>query len=138
MGVCTSQFTRRCGTTKYPPTAMIIDMDANLQEFKQPIKAYHILSQNPNSFLCSSETMYVGSRALHVPYDEELQPGQTYFLMPLPTKSQQTPLSLQDLCALAIKASTALNNSVKVLATTKTLPFSDKNWCRNFRLDRRF
>ncbi|XP_028051314.1 uncharacterized protein LOC114255966 [Camellia sinensis] len=93
---------------------MIIDMDAHLQEFKQPIKAYHILFQNPNSFLCSSETMYVGSRALHVPYDEELQPGQTYFLMPLPSKSQQTPLSLQDLCALAIKASTALNNSVKI------------------------
>ncbi|KAL7236711.1 hypothetical protein ACSBR1_019921 [Camellia fascicularis] len=112
MGICvSSQIIRRCGTTKYPPTTMIIDMSAHHQEFTQPIKASHILAQNPNTFLCSSETMYVGSHAPHVPYDEELQLGQIYFLMPLPTsKSQKTPLSLQDLCALAIKASTALND----------------------------
>ncbi|KAJ0077633.1 hypothetical protein Patl1_36309 [Pistacia atlantica] len=40
------------------------------------------------------------------PGEEQLQPGQIYFLLPL-SKSQE-PLTLQDLCSLAIKASSAL------------------------------
>ncbi|XP_057493258.1 uncharacterized protein LOC130778783 [Actinidia eriantha] len=94
---------------------MVIGLDGGLQEFKQPIKACYILSQNPKCFLCSSETMFLGSHAPHVTDDEALQLGQIYFLMPI--SKSQTPLSLQDLCVLAIKASTALNNSV-------VLPFS--------------
>ena len=95
---------------KWPPTAMVIDLDGGLPEFKQPIKACYVLSQNPNCFLCSSETMFIGSHVPHVADDEELQLGQIYFLMPI--SKSQTPLSLQDLCALGIKASTALNNLI--------------------------
>ncbi|PSS29392.1 Telomerase protein component 1 like [Actinidia chinensis var. chinensis] len=123
MGICSSsQITRRGGSMKWPPTAMVIDLDGGLQEFKQPIKACYILSQNPNCFLCCSETMFPGSHAPHVTNNEELQFGQIYFLMP--TSKSQTPLSLQDLCALAIKASAALNSSVfrPVLDKTSWVP----------------
>lgn len=117
MGICASSQTTRGegGVTKWPPTAMVIDLEGGLQEFIRPIRAGQILSQNPNCFLCSSETMFLGSRVPHVPNNEELRLGQIYFLIPI--SKSQTPLSLQDLCALVIKASSALNNSV----------FSDKN-----------
>ncbi|KAG5526563.1 hypothetical protein RHGRI_032744 [Rhododendron griersonianum] len=112
MGICaSSQITGRGGgIMKWPPTAMVVDLDGGLQEFRKPIRAGKILSQNPNCFLCSSETMFVASHVPHVPNNEELQLGTIYFL--IPTSKSQTPLSLQDLCALAIKASSALNNSL--------------------------
>ncbi|KAK9286089.1 hypothetical protein L1049_014469 [Liquidambar formosana] len=122
MGVCaSSQITRQSGSTDWPHTAKIIHLDGRLQEFKQPIKTRHILSQNPNSFLCSSECMYVDCHVPHVPEDEELQLGQLYFLMPI--SQSHTSLSLQDLCALAIKASAALSRS----DAKKTSAFLDKN-----------
>ncbi|KAK8486670.1 hypothetical protein V6N11_033123 [Hibiscus sabdariffa] len=83
-------------------------------------RASLILSQNPDCFLCNSELMYVDSRLPHVPKDEQLQPGQIYFLMPL-SKSQAT-LSLQEPCSLAIKASEPLSHLNKV--------FSDQNVVR--------
>ncbi|KAF5194736.1 Hth-type transcriptional regulator [Thalictrum thalictroides] len=89
-----------------PSTIKIIHVDGRLQEFKQPIVARHILSQNPNRFLCSLETMNVDSYVLQVPETEELQLGQIYFLLPL--SQSHTYLSLPDLCTLAIRASTAL------------------------------
>ncbi|KAM7474959.1 hypothetical protein LguiB_022202 [Lonicera macranthoides] len=86
----------------WPSTAKVIHPDGSHQDFRHPIKAVHVLSQNPACFLCCSESMYVNSRTSHVAGDEELQLGQIYFLMPL--SKSKSPLSLHDLCALAIKA----------------------------------
>lgn len=117
MGICaSSHLTKKGGGINWPSRVKVIHPDGRHQEFRQPIKASHVLSHNPNCFLCSSEAMYVGSRAPHVPGDEELQLGQIYFLMS--SSKSETPLSLQDLCALAIKATTVQyldeNNSVRV------------------------
>ncbi|KAI8532920.1 hypothetical protein RHMOL_Rhmol11G0255400 [Rhododendron molle] len=116
MGICaSSEITRRGagkpGIKKWPPTAAMVihDSDGGHQEFRQPIKAGQILSQNPNCFLSNSETMFLGSHLPQVPDEEQLQLGQIYFLIPI--SKSQTPLSLQDLCALAVKASSALDNS---------------------------
>jgi hypothetical protein len=108
MGICaSSQYTRKDGIAlNWPSTAKIIHLDGKLQEFRHPIKAGHVLSQNPNCFLCSSESMYINSQVPIIPQNEELQLGQIYFMMPL--SKSQAPLSLQDLCALAIKAHAAL------------------------------
>ena len=127
MGICaSSQYTTKGGNLSWPPpTSKIIYPDGRLQEFRQPIKARLILSQNPNCFLCNSELMYVNSRLPHVPEDEELQLDQIYFLMPL-SKSQAT-LSLQELCSLAIKASTVLSHLDKVYSSQKLLQFSDQH-----------
>lgn len=89
-------------------TANIIYMDGKLQRFRQSIKASQVLSQNPGCFLCSSESMYVDSYLQHVSEDEDLKLGQIYFLMPL--SKSQAPLTLQELCSLAIKASSALSS----------------------------
>ncbi|XVE48632.1 hypothetical protein DITRI_Ditri01bG0017400 [Diplodiscus trichospermus] len=128
MGICASSlYTTKGGNLCWPPpTTKIIYPDGRLQEFRQPIKASFVLSQNPNCFLCNSELMYVNSRLPRVHEDEELQLDQIYFLMPL-SKSQAT-ISLQELCSLAIKASTALSHLDMVYSSSqKLLQFSDQN-----------
>lgn len=100
-----------------PSTAKVIHINGSLQEFRVSIKANHILSRHPDSFLCSSESMYIGSSPPHLPKDQELQLGHIYFL--IPTSKSHVPLSLQDLCSLAIKASTALQTrSLKLVPVT--------------------
>ncbi|CAL9022091.1 unnamed protein product [Prunus brigantina] len=103
-----SQFISEGAKLIRPSTTKIVQLDGGLQELRRPVVSSHILSQNPNCFLCTSESMYVGSCAPQVPKDEELQLGQIYFLMPL--SQSKSPLSLQDLCSLAIKAGAALAN----------------------------
>ncbi|XVF61935.1 hypothetical protein PTKIN_Ptkin08bG0175400 [Pterospermum kingtungense] len=86
--------------------AKVVHIDGRVQELRLPIRAKNIISQNPNCFLCSSESMLIGTCVPQVPDDEELQPGQIYFLLPL--SQSHKPLSLPDLCSLAIKASSGL------------------------------
>ncbi|KAK9077296.1 hypothetical protein SSX86_005633 [Deinandra increscens subsp. villosa] len=82
--------------------------DGRLQEFRQPIRACHVLSGHPAAFLCSSDTMFVGCHVPQLPGNEELQMGQIYFVMPLSKSNNR--LSLQELCSLAIKAGSALQS----------------------------
>ncbi|XP_062075946.1 uncharacterized protein LOC133780080 [Humulus lupulus] len=91
-------------------TAKVINaVDGLLQEFAAPIQAKQVTSKNPNWFLCNAETMSVGACLSRAADEEELQPGQIYFL--LPESRAQKPLSLPDLCSLAITASSALCKS---------------------------
>lgn len=110
MGTCaSSQNTGQGGNFTWKSSVNIIDMEGKLQQLKEPKKAGHVLSQNPNCFVCSSESMYVGSPIPRVRPSEELQLGHIYFILPL--SKSRTSLSLQDLCALAIKANAALAHS---------------------------
>ncbi|KAH7575137.1 hypothetical protein ACOSP7_005455 [Xanthoceras sorbifolium] len=111
-------------------TAKIIHMDGRLQELRQPMKAGHVLSQNPKSFLCSSESMYVDFVLPHVPEDEELQLGQIYFLMPL--SKSHFPLTLQELCSLAIKASAALSDHQLITTNGVSYRTPSSQTCREF------
>uniref|UniRef100_A0A7C9D1P9 Uncharacterized protein n=1 Tax=Opuntia streptacantha TaxID=393608 RepID=A0A7C9D1P9_OPUST len=86
-----------------PQVVRVIQPDGKVKEFNPPICAAQILSQNPNCILCSSDSMFVDSYPEHVPESEELHTGHLYFLMP--KSKAQMPLSLEDLCELAIKAS---------------------------------
>ncbi|KAK4258698.1 hypothetical protein QN277_005119 [Acacia crassicarpa] len=107
MGNCASpQYTSKGGNLSWKSSVNVIDMEGKLQQLKEPKQAWHVLSQNPNFFMCSSESMYVGSPIPHVGPSEELQSGHIYFLLPL--SKSRTTLSLQDLCALAVKANAAL------------------------------
>ncbi|PON43655.1 hypothetical protein TorRG33x02_333360 [Trema orientale] len=116
MGICASS--QILYTTNYkagrmrlkgPVTAQIIHLDGRLEELKQPLKAAQVLSRTPNCFLCSSESMFIGAHPPQLGPDDYLQLGQIYFLLPL--SHSRAPLSLPDLCALAIKASSALSRS---------------------------
>ncbi|KAK7264338.1 hypothetical protein RJT34_31945 [Clitoria ternatea] len=107
MGTCAStQYSSKGGNHRWESMVNIVQLDGTLQQFREPIKAWHVLSQNPNCFICCSESMYVGSPMPSVVPSEELQLGHIYFLVPL-CKSK-VPLSLEDLCALAIKANAVL------------------------------
>ncbi|GLT39111.1 hypothetical protein SLA2020_133180 [Shorea laevis] len=121
MGACLSSSNpspRKTGTvvgaggaltaTKHLPTAKVVHMDGRIQDFKPPVQAKHVTSQNPDHFLCSSEAMSIGTSVPAMPNDEELQPDQIYFLLPLSDSNKS--LSLPDLCALAVKASSGLGN----------------------------
>ncbi|XP_021738409.1 uncharacterized protein LOC110704906 [Chenopodium quinoa] len=110
MGICSSQMTKRNGNfLSLRPTVMIIHPDGSLDEFNEAITAHRVLSQHTSCFLASSESMYVDSIAPQISYDEELELGQIYFLLPL--SQAHKVLSLEDLCGLAIKASIALGFS---------------------------
>ncbi|KAL5855750.1 hypothetical protein ACOSQ4_005552 [Xanthoceras sorbifolium] len=108
-------------------TAIIIHhLGGKLQELRLPTKAGHVLSQNPNCFLCSSDSMQIDSPLPHMKEDEEFQLGQIYFLMPLRKSQLAPPLSLPELCALAIEASSLLG----YYSSSKTAPlhnYLDKN-----------
>ncbi|KAK6922782.1 PADRE domain [Dillenia turbinata] len=84
----------------------VIHADGKLQEFNSLIRASLVTSLHPNYFLCSSESMSVGTCPSRVADDEELQSDHIYFLMPL--SRLNSPLTLPDLCDLAIKASSKL------------------------------
>ncbi|XP_027157231.1 uncharacterized protein LOC113758659 [Coffea eugenioides] len=120
MGLCvSSRITRQGGIqVNLPTAAQVIHWNGRLQELWQPTIAAEILSHNPNFFLSSSETMHVNAVPGPVAKDEQLQPGQLYFLLPIPML--RLPLSLQDLCVLAVKASKALSDPDMGRATLQT------------------
>ncbi|XP_061374469.1 STS14 protein-like [Gastrolobium bilobum] len=89
-----------------PSAIMVIDVDGGIKEYKKPIQARLVVSENPTCFLCNSESMYIGTCMPRVPDEEELLPGRIYFLVPL--SHSDNPLSLPLLCDLAVKASSAL------------------------------
>ncbi|KAG9440856.1 hypothetical protein H6P81_021021 [Aristolochia fimbriata] len=105
MGNCGSSpsTTTRVGR---PAAAKVIHVDGRLQEFPVPVRAGQVASQNPGCFLCSSESMFLDTHIPRICEGEELQVGHIYFLVPL--AHAHNPLSLPDLCALAVKASAAL------------------------------
>ncbi|KAI4314900.1 hypothetical protein L6164_027763 [Bauhinia variegata] len=84
----------------------VIELEGGIKELKQAMEAKVVISQNPNCFLCNSESMYIGTCMPRLPDEEMLLPGQIYFLVPLSQANK--PLSLPLLCELAIKASSAL------------------------------
>ncbi|EXB96692.1 hypothetical protein L484_011732 [Morus notabilis] len=104
-----SSITDRIRRVPRSSSKVIHAVDGRLQEYKPPIQAKHVTSKYQSCFLSSSESMSIGTCVPRVPDDEDLQPGQIYFLFP--ESQAQKPLSLPDLCSLAIKASSALSKS---------------------------
>lgn len=112
MGTCSSSHSKaKPADDQLPrpssPSAKVVDMEGRLQEFRRLITAADVLSGHPNCYLCNSDSMLINSTSPQFPKDDVLQLGQIYFLMPL--SKSLTPLSLQDLCDLAVKASRALD-----------------------------
>ncbi|XVF45821.1 hypothetical protein PTKIN_Ptkin02bG0237500 [Pterospermum kingtungense] len=101
MGICNS-----CESTSVV-TAKLILQDGRLQEFPNPVKVSHILEKNPNCFICSSDDMDFDSTLCAIDEDEQLQPGELYFALPLSWLN--STITTEEMGALAIKASQALN-----------------------------
>ncbi|CAL0329209.1 unnamed protein product [Lupinus luteus] len=122
MGACvSSEHARKGENLSWQSTVNIVELDGRLQQLKEPTKAWLVLSQNPNCFICSSESMYVGSVMLPLAPNQELQLGHIYFLVP--RSKSRIPLSIEDLCALTIKADAVLAPSKP---THKIFKFSSR------------
>ncbi|OMO84205.1 hypothetical protein COLO4_22169 [Corchorus olitorius] len=103
MGICSS-----CEST-HVATAKLILQDGRLQEFPYPVKASYVLQKNPMCFICNSDEMDFDDVVSAIHEDEELQPGQLYFALPLSWLKH--PLQAEEMAALAVKASSALMKS---------------------------
>ncbi|KAK2987498.1 hypothetical protein RJ640_012157 [Escallonia rubra] len=103
MGICSS-----CESTSVA-TAKLISQDGRLQEFSYPVKVSYVLQKNPSSFICNSDEMEFDDVVLPINDEEELQPGQLYFALPL--SRLRHPLQAEEMAALAVKASSALTKS---------------------------
>ncbi|GAB4847088.1 hypothetical protein Ancab_026098 [Ancistrocladus abbreviatus] len=106
--------TRKSASAREQPTFLsattvkVVDMEGGVREFEPPISAGKVVSTtNPNCFLCSWETMLIDTLVQRVAEEVELQPAHLYFLMPISLSKK--PLSLKDLCVLAINASSKLS-----------------------------
>ncbi|GER35707.1 plastid movement impaired 2 [Striga asiatica] len=100
MGICSS-----CESTTVATAKLIMD-DGGLQEFTCPVKASYVLQANPAYFICNSDEMEFGDVVSPVSDDEELQPGQLYFALPLSRLRRR--LRAEEMAALAVKATAAL------------------------------
>ncbi|XP_042043016.1 uncharacterized protein LOC121788400 [Salvia splendens] len=122
---------RRRGSSSLSSSVKVVDLEGRLEEFRQAVTAEEVLSRHPDCYLCSADNMVVNSQAPQLAKDHALQPGQIYFLMPL--SRSLTPLSLEDLCDLAIKTSRTVDiGADPFLHGCKRLRISEDGNCRNF------
>ncbi|XP_039069831.1 uncharacterized protein LOC120216492 [Hibiscus syriacus] len=84
-------------------TDKLILEDGRLQEFPYPVKVSYVLQRNPMRFICNSDEMDFDDVVSAIEEEEELQPGQLYFALPLAWLKH--PLQAQEMAALAVKAS---------------------------------
>ncbi|XP_076923934.1 uncharacterized protein LOC143586223 [Bidens hawaiensis] len=135
MGACASvQHSQERGTLMItngsPSIAMVIHaIDGRMQELRPPITTRNVLNDHQQGafFLSSAETMFVDCHVPHVSADEHLQPGQIYFIMPV--SMSYRPISLHEICLLAIKASIAIEKSLEVkkkMVKSKTTSFGGR------------
>ncbi|KAL6553111.1 hypothetical protein OROGR_006953 [Orobanche gracilis] len=103
MGICSS-----CESTSVATAKLILD-DGRLQEYPYPVKVSYVLQKNPAYFICNSDEMDFGDVVSAVSDDEELQPGQIYFALPL--NQLRHRFQAEEMAALAVKASSALTKS---------------------------
>ncbi|KAK9113200.1 hypothetical protein Scep_020719 [Stephania cephalantha] len=99
-------------------TAKLVLQDGKLEEFTYPVKVSHVLqninsasnsNSNSNSdkcFICNADSIDFNNIVRAVNMEEELQPGQLYFALPL--RRLRCPMQAEEMAALAVKASEAL------------------------------
>ncbi|CAN1225011.1 hypothetical protein LINGRAPRIM_LOCUS933 [Linum grandiflorum] len=119
MGNC-----RSCQSTGVSSTAKLILLDGQLQEFSYPIKVSYVLEKNPAYFICNADEMEFNDVVLAVSEEEELQPGQLYFALPLSWLKR--PLQPEQMAALAVKANSALMNHGNFRTSVTPILFPDE------------
>lgn len=101
MGICTS-----CEATAVASTTKVIMEDGQLREFSGPVSAAQVLRKDAGCFVCNADDMEFDDYVTAVGSDEELRPGQLYFV--LPRSMLRRRLLPEEMAVLAVKASTAL------------------------------
>ncbi|MQM17851.1 hypothetical protein Taro_050832 [Colocasia esculenta] len=104
MGICTS-----CEATAVASTTKVIMEDGQLREFSGPVSAAQVLRKDLGCFVCNADDMELDDYVTAVGSDEELRPGQLYFV--LPRSMLRRRLLPEEMAALAVKASSSLVKS---------------------------
>ncbi|CAL9215742.1 unnamed protein product [Arabidopsis halleri] len=118
MGICVS-FNRKDSNSS--PTVKIVTVNGDLREYNVPVKASQVLeaesaaasssSRSSSYFICDSDSLYYDDFIPAIKSEEPLQADQIYFVLPI--SKRQNRLTASDMAALAVKASVAIQNSVK-------------------------
>lgn len=101
MGICSSSGPSTTATAK------LILEDGRLEQFHVPVRVSQILQRNPSCFICNADDLGFDDLVSAINDDEELELGQLYF--ELPVSWLDTPIKAQEMAALAVKASLAVN-----------------------------
>uniref|UniRef100_A0A0E0KJH1 Uncharacterized protein n=1 Tax=Oryza punctata TaxID=4537 RepID=A0A0E0KJH1_ORYPU len=103
MGICVS-----CdAVAEGAATARVVMPCGELREYSQPATAAMALEEAGEGwFLCDADGVGFEGHVVAVPSDEELRPGQIYFV--LPAEVRRRSLTREEVAALAVKASAAL------------------------------
>lgn len=95
------------------PTAKLVVIEegagGSIIEFPKPVKVAEILREKPGFFVCHADSMHYDEYVSPLSAEQELQVEHLYFLLPL-TRLRH-PLSATDMVALAVEASTAMEQS---------------------------
>uniref|UniRef100_A0ACD5X930 Uncharacterized protein n=1 Tax=Avena sativa TaxID=4498 RepID=A0ACD5X930_AVESA len=106
MGLCVSCDAAADGAA----TARVVLPSGELREYSHPVTAALALEEVSHGekgwFLCDADAMGFEGSVAAVAGDVELRPGQIYFV--LPAEMLRRSLSLEEVAALAVKASAAL------------------------------
>lgn len=118
MGICVS-FHRKDSNSS--PTVKIVTVNGDLREYNVPVIASQVLeaesaaasssSRSSSYFICDSDSLYYDDFIPAIKSEEPLQADQIYFVLPI--SKRQNRLTASDMAALAVKASVAIQNSVK-------------------------
>ncbi|KAG7592457.1 hypothetical protein ISN45_Aa01g013410 [Arabidopsis thaliana x Arabidopsis arenosa] len=118
MGICVS-FNRKDSNSS--PTVKIVTVNGDLREYNVPVIASQVLeaesaaasssSRSSSYFICDSDSLYYDDFIPAIKSEEPLQADQIYFVLPI--SKRQNRLTASDMAALAVKASVAIQNSVK-------------------------
>ncbi|XP_034676109.1 uncharacterized protein LOC117906934 [Vitis riparia] len=113
MGGCVSSVGGYSNSTS-TATAKLISLHGELREYSAPVtvsQVLHFESSSSSCFVCNSDSLYYDDYIPAMNADDELLPGQIYFL--LSATKLQYRLTASEMAALAVKASIALQNHSK-------------------------
>ena len=92
-------------------TAKVITIDGSLREYSVATKVSEILDEmNKDSFLCSSDELYLDRDIPALSSHDWVELDQIYFI--LPRSMADHPLKGQDMATLAVKANLALDGAL--------------------------
>ncbi|XP_047089213.1 uncharacterized protein LOC124701205 [Lolium rigidum] len=113
MGACNSCEATAVASVAAATAARVVLADGKLQRLPGGTRVSHAVKAAAAAagdagacFLCSADGLELGGAVAAVAPDEELQPGQLYFV--LPASMQRRLLQAEEMAALAIRASAAL------------------------------
>lgn len=117
MGACLSSSSTIVDQKHQQLASYVISINGELRQYNVPINVSQVLQSDHDTFICSSDRLYVDDFIPSLDSEYQLLPGQIYFL--LPASKLHYRLSASDMAALAVKASAALEDLNKTKTKTR-------------------